>query len=523
MKQIYIIMGMIFSLLFFVERTYAEPFSQDRSMEVACLKHIELTKKEMSPKQCSCQNDYYAKLLKPQDWKKYTEDYYALYRKQSMDYDTEANSYERYIQIGNDHCAECARNDFKGKDCGGVEKDEPSMSAYQRIFQDLHEGNFGQIRKNNQYKAFFVDFLNGYSKFCNKELDKVNSIQREIKTTHWREFGELEKVDTHIVRVDEKLFPIYESYESSATWNAIGDLVSSFFEDIGGNLKPNNSVKSIWSSIIGPVFFMRDKMDGKCQMSQVKNTYENLKNFEFNKPPFFTMYTASEIKKQKNERHKHYTKIRKLTEASYKRHWEIIGQDRIRRASLPRGEFNCLELYEEGEVKATTVDRGKGFLGLAGTWDGLLSHEHFEIALWNAGRHKTHTGGFAYITDQNCLMKITVNKRYAKGEKRTHFDFVPIPNIHYPQNCKSMVIEIEHAEREMREFRTNGFVSWSRVDRAIELYLAAGKLGRITPQSCSEVKKIKMNPSSISKEFSNALRQYSTKFPKAGIPANLTK
>ena len=67
MKQIYIIMGMIFSLLFFVERTYAEPFSQDRSMEVACLKHIELTKKEMSPKQCSCQNDYYAKLLKPQE------------------------------------------------------------------------------------------------------------------------------------------------------------------------------------------------------------------------------------------------------------------------------------------------------------------------------------------------------------------------------------------------------------------------------------------------------------------------
>lgn len=379
------VLGLAFLYLFCMTSQAQQIAASERNnLKYACEASWQISDAEVDTRWCQCKNDYYLDHMTASDWLKYSRDYYALNKLEGMQ--TEANSYMRHLQLADSHCRTCKEDNYKG-----CMKGEAKIDKYKDLAENISTGQFQNVRKDIMYKAFFADFIKGYSDHCS------TYIREGMVETHIYEDAVL-GTGGYRREIESKFFNSYIKYSK--------DLANNFLLEIAGKAIEAATEQNpmlmmeIGFDVVSRDAFMSQHLADKCQTPQVRALHTNLALFDRGlNPQIDPRIVKKELASTTSKRNEIYAYTKKSYDKAVEAYASV--RDKYAPKSCPR--------QQEAATFISTPRSPEGYnlKGLEGSWRGKVFGETAEMGLW----HIQHTPesnptviGVLYLAERKCTL-----------------------------------------------------------------------------------------------------------------------
>lgn len=360
--------------------------SERNNLKYACEASWQISNTEVDSRWCQCMNDYYLDHMTASDWLKYSRDYYALNKLEGIQ--TEANSYTRHLQVANSHCISCKEDNYKG-----CVKGEGQIDKYKDLAENISTGQFQSVRKDILYKAFFADFIKGYSDHCSPH------IREGMVETHIYEDAVL-GTGGYRREIESKFFNSYIQYSKDLANNFMLEIMGKAIE--AATEQNPMLMMEIGFDVVSRDAFMSQHLAGKCQTPQVRALHTNLALFDRGlSPQIDPRVVKKELASTTNKRNEIYAFTKKSYDKAAAAYASI--RDTYEPKSCPR--------QQEAATYISTPRSPEGFnlKELEGSWKGSFFGEPAEMGLWHIQHTPESTPtaiGVLYLADRKCTLGI---------------------------------------------------------------------------------------------------------------------
>ncbi|MFC7292988.1 hypothetical protein [Hirschia litorea] len=358
--------------------------SERNNLKYACEATWEISGVEVDARWCQCKNDYYLDHMTVSDWLKYSRDYYALNKLEGIQ--SEANSYTRYLQLADSHCRTCKEDNYKG-----CIKGETQIDKYKDLAENISTGQFQNVRKDMMYKAFFADFIKGYSDHCSAY------IREGMVETHIYEDPVL-GTGGYRREIEMTFFNSYIQYSKDLANNFMLEIIGKAYKSV---MEQNPmAMMEIGFDIATRDAFMSQHLAGKCQTPRVRALHTNLALFDRGLPAQIDpRVVKKELASTREKRNEIYAYTQKSYEKAVAEYAPI--RDKYEPKSCPRQQD------EATYISTPRSPDGYNLKDLEGSWRGTLFGEPAEMGLWHIQHTPESTPtaiGVLYLAERKCTL-----------------------------------------------------------------------------------------------------------------------